>query len=172
MKSLLTILGTSLTLLGYAQSVASKASAITKEVERINISKHDVRSYPYSNTCGVIKATITIHYQNGLVQKISDIGVGDDDRAAAAWDYQYYYKNGALIFSKETKRYFDNEKNKEVTEEIREYLVSDRLIKQVKNQVITFPKNQFISQDDIRYRLKHINNASDVRKLYKCPDEP
>jgi hypothetical protein len=58
------------TLNASAQMRSADIVDITKEVERIDASKLDARSYPYNNKCGVIKASITIYRAHNDVKKI------------------------------------------------------------------------------------------------------
>lgn len=170
MKTLFVILFTLLTFAAHAQNVNTRIQQIRKEVALIDGYKLDIRSYSYSNNCGLVKATIKMYYKNGEVKKITDIGVGDDDKAAAAWNYEYYYNRDTLIFSHERKRYFDNEKNQNINEDIRQYFVSDRLIGKIENTRTTFPEEIFISRKDIRYQLRLISKRSDIDKIYNCPN--
>src|SRR5690606_27929172 len=78
------------------------------------------RSINYMNKCGVVNATITIYTDaNGNVRKITDVGIGDDDKAAAKWSFEYYYENGDLIFSYESSSGFDNETEEKYTDDNR-----------------------------------------------------
>ncbi|MBB4807199.1 hypothetical protein HNP38_002503 [Chryseobacterium defluvii] len=153
----------------YAQTATNNIQKIKKEVQYINdVAQLGVKVYPYSNKCGVTKAGISVYHKNDEVRKIKDTGIGDGDKAASSWSYEYYYEKGKLIFSYETRQYHDNEKNKETREEIRQYFVDDRLVKQIENGKTTYPKNVFIQKNDARYQLRNITRASDITKIYEC----
>lgn len=158
-----------LLLLSFAPNLGAQTAAkIRAAVKSINALKLDTKSFPYRNKCGVIKANLTIYYQNGEVRKITDTGIGDDDKAAASWNYAYYYQKGMLIFSYETRRYHNNETNEEAREETRQYFTANRLIKQIKDNKTTFPKDIFIKKNDVRYQLKGIAKQSDINRTYPC----
>lgn len=167
---LFVILFVSVTLSGYAQTVNSSIEKIKKEVESINRSGLEAKSYPYSNKCGVIKASITVYYKNGVVSKVRDTGIGDDDKAANSWNYAYYYEKDILIFSFETRQYYNNETGSKIREEIRQYFAANRLIRQMENGKISFPENIFIDGRDTKYRLKNITAPSDIAEIYPCAD--
>jgi len=151
--------------------ISSEDSArINKEVKRINALQLKTKSYPYSNKCGVIKASIVIYTENNTVKKITDIGVGDDDRAASSWSYAYYYENGLLVFSSEMRRYHNNETNREGLDKTQQYYTDNHLVMQVENGKTAYPKNVTIDSSDTRYQLKELLRASDIEKIYKCPD--
>lgn len=145
------------------------SSRIGKEVKRIDALKLKTKSYPYSNKCGVMKASIVIYSENNKVKKITDIGVGDDDRAASSWRYAYYFENGLLIFSEEMRRYHNNETNREDLDKIQQYYTDNHLVMQVENGKTAYPKNVSIDNSDTRYRLKELLRASDIEKIYECP---
>lgn len=153
---------------GQAQSINSQVEKIRREFVLVNASKLEEKSFSYRNNCGVIKGRLKIYRKNEEIRKISDTGIGDDDKAAASWSYEYYYQNGKLIFSYQRSNYFDNGKNKQMTDETKQYFVDNRLIKEVKNKQTAFPKNSTISQKDLRYRLLLVNQQGDIEKLYKC----
>ncbi len=152
----------------YPQNQESQVQQIKQEFAKINALKLDTKSFPYKNRCGVIKASITIYFKNGEIRKITDVGIGDDDKAAAKWSYQYYYKNGNLIFSYETITSFDNEKEKNITNNNREYFLDNRLIKKIEDNKINYPENSFINNQDNRYKLKLIKKSSDIDLIYEC----
>ncbi|ULT25250.1 hypothetical protein KUH03_41615 [Sphingobacterium sp. E70] len=101
---------------------------------------------------------------------MTDSGVGDDDQAASSWTYAYYFENGLLIFSSEIRRYHNNETNKEDQEEIQQYYVDNHLVMQIENGVMALPKHVSIDSNDTRYQLKELRQASDIERIYKCPD--
>ena len=141
---------------------------ISKEFEKINSSNLSQKTFRYSDRCGVTMATITVFSDNDIVRKITDVGIGDDDKAAASWSYQYYYENGKLIFSYEKSSGHDLETGTAYKDEVREYFVSDRLIMKIKNGQKTYPKSETINTIDTRYRLMNIKNSSDIKEIYKC----
>jgi hypothetical protein len=152
------------------QTGLDHSTRIGIEVKRIDALKLKTKSYPYSNKCGVMKATIVIYSENNIVKKITDIGFGDDDRAASSWTYAYYYENGLLIFSHEMRRYHNNETNKEDLDEIRQYYAGNHLVMQIENGKMAYQKAISIATNDTRYQLKELRRASDIDKIYKCPD--
>ncbi|PUB25900.1 hypothetical protein C8J95_11267 [Elizabethkingia sp. YR214] len=168
-RHLVFVLFTSFAISGYAQTMDNRVQQISKEVESIYTSKLEARPYAYRNNCGVTQAIITIYHENGEVRKVTDIGTGDDDKASGSWHYEYYYKNGHLIFSSETKRYYNNEMNRQYREDIRQYFVENQLIKQIENGKTICPKKTFISKNDMRYGLKTITKTLDIGEIYKCP---
>lgn len=172
LRNLFAVLLALCTLNGNAQTTKGIIEKIKKEVEHINSVKLklEAKCFPYKNKCGVTKAAIAMYHINSDVKMIIDTGIGDSDKAATSWNYEYYYQKGDLIFSYETRRYFNNETGNEDSEELRQYFAANRLIKQIKNGITTYPKNIFINKSDTRYRLKNITKASDIDRIYECPD--
>ncbi|KGE12510.1 hypothetical protein DI53_3550 [Sphingobacterium deserti] len=156
----------------YAQPTQSKLDEIAKAVKKINAAtlQLETKRFWYENKCGVNKASITIFYKDHEIQKIVDMGEGDGDKAALSWSYEYYYANGELIFSYESIQYFDNQANRDMQEESRQYFDKDYLIKQIKDGETTYPVNFMIDSDDLRYELKKITRSSDIDRIYRCPD--
>jgi hypothetical protein len=134
----------------------------------INSSKLKSNSYKYSNKCGVVNACITLYYLKGEIVKITDNGIGDDDKAAEKWNYEYYFKSGNLIFSYEWIKYYDNDLEKSVIDEKKEYFKSNKLLKKIENQKTTYPTNKTINYYDDRYLLKGIKSVKDINQIYKC----
>jgi hypothetical protein len=141
---------------------------IKQTYKNINTSALKKQIFKYSNKCGVVDATITLYYLNGEIVKITDNGIGDDDKAAAKWNYEYYFKNGNLIFSYEWIKSFDNELEKNTIDETREYFLSNKLIKKIENQKTKYPVNMTINFSDNRYLLKKVKTTQDISKIYEC----
>lgn len=171
MKNIITLLATIIiysAVNAQPKNVEKDITEIRKTYNAINSSYLLSNSYKYSNRCGVINATITIYYLNGEIVKITDNGIGDDDKLPAKWSIEYYYKNGELIFSYVWMKYYDVELEKDLIYEIREYFKSNNLIKIIENQKTTYPTNKKINYSDHRYRIKKIKSTKDVHKIFEC----
>lgn len=126
------------------------------------------KKYPYHNNCGVVDANVSLFYQNNSVVKITDIGKGDDDKAAANWDYAFYYKNGELIYSKKKTTAFNNEKGKSETSAITEYFHQNKLIKKIEDSKSVYPKKEALKKSDYRIQLLSIKNSNDIKNIFNC----
>jgi hypothetical protein len=157
---------------GFSLNAQTLIEKQVKEIENSikSIEKAALKSkkHPYHNNCGVVDANVSLFYQNNSVVKSTDIGKGDDDKAAANWDYTFYYKNGELIYSKKKSTAFDNEKGKSETSLITEYFHQNKLIKKIENNTSTFPKKDVIGKSDYRFKLQSIKNSKDVLNLFNC----
>lgn len=94
------------------KNVEEEVKQIGQTYKIINSSKLKSSSYKYSNNCGVVNATITVFFLDGEIVKIADNGFGDDDKAAAKWNYEYYFKEGDLIFSYKWVKSYNDELEK------------------------------------------------------------
>lgn len=152
-----------------AQTLVDKqVKEIENTIKSIDKAALKSKKYPYRNNCGVVDANVALFYKNNLVVKSTDIGKGDDDKAAANWDYVFYYKNGELIYSKKKTTAFDNEKGKSETSSITEYFHQSKLIKKIENNTSTFPKKDVISKSDYRFKLQNIKSPKDVLNIFNC----
>ncbi len=151
-----------------SKNIENKIIQIRQIYKTINSSTLQKQTIKYSNKCGVVDATITLYYLNGEIVKITDNGIGDNDKAAAKWSYEYYFKNGNLIFSYEWIKYFDNELEKNTIDETREYFSSNKLIKKIENEKSTYPPNITINFSDNRYLLKKVKTTQDISKIFEC----
>jgi len=150
-----------------AQNVNQQVEHIQKVVKEIDSANFEKKLFTYNNKCGVIKATIAIYYENDSVRKITDTGLGDDDKAAAKWAYKYYYENGKLIFSSESISGADDE-GKQYNNEKTEYLSSNNVVKRIENGKTIYPKKEVINSSDSRYKLTMVKSSSDIRQIYNC----
>jgi hypothetical protein len=148
--------------------IENKIIQIRQTYKNINSSALKKQTFKYSNVCGVVDATITLYFLNGEIVKITDNGIGDDQKAAAKWNYEYFFKNGNLIFSYEWIKSFDNELEKNTIDETREYFLSNKLIKKIENKKTKYPVNITINFSDNRYLLKKVETTQDISKIYEC----
>lgn len=149
-------------------NIQNEIIIIREEYKRINSLNLQKIDFPYINRCGVTNATISLYTQNGKVLKITDNGVGDDDKAYEKWSYEYYFKNEELIFAYEWARFFDIELEKKAIIESRAYFHSDFLIKKIEGNKTTYPQNEIIDKKDTRYLLSTIKSKAEIASIYKC----
>ena len=165
---LITVLFMNLISKAQPRIIENEIIQIKQTYKNINSSTLKKQSVKYSNKCGVVDATITLYYLNGEIVKITDNGIGNGCLAAEKWNYEYYFKNGKLIFSYEWIKSFDNELGKNTIYETREYFLSNKLIKKIENQKTTYPVNMRINFSDTRYLLKNVKTTNDIFNIFRC----
>jgi hypothetical protein len=165
---LITVLFMNLISKAQPRIIENEIIQIKQTYKNINSSTLKKQSVKYSGLCGIVDATITLYYLNGEIVKITDNGIGNGCLAAEKWNYEYYFKNGKLIFSYEWIKSFDNELGKYNIRETREYFLSNKLIKKIENQKTTYPVNMRINFSDTRYLLKNVKTTNDIFNIFRC----
>ena len=149
---------------GKPSATDQKVTKIKKAFFDINASKLQSKAFNYVNKCGVKKATVTLYYKGSDVVKVTDLGTGDGDKAAAKWSYQYYYEKGKLIFA--YQQITDN-LNTQPTE-TRRYFLGNKLIRKIENNLTTDNGKESITTKAPEYQLRAVKSEADIAKIYKC----